>query len=111
MTSLEFEGEVNKSRSIFQLDPDASLAFISTELAKKLKINKITEIEPKEIEVACGTRYTVSPAAIVEFRLDKVPHVTFTETFHLLPGNLAVIILGSPFLLDEGVLIEILKFE
>ena len=103
---LELHGSILNKNMIFQLDPGASLSFISENEIQSLGIKPIPLTDTKSVEVASGDIYKINKCVDLEFSIHKIPHKTFTEKFYIIPGKLSVILLGSTFLLNEEVQID-----
>lgn len=97
-TTLEFSGKIKETPIALVVDPGATTAFISAGEAKRLGVTKKKLERPGMTQVASGEQLKVVEETTITFTFDRIKSQTFTEKFHIIPGDLQVLLLGGTFL-------------
>ncbi|MEG0619337.1 MAG: reverse transcriptase domain-containing protein [Bacilli bacterium] len=103
---IELFGKIQNNRYKFLIDPGATRSFISKELMKDLNIKTTNLLSSEMTQIATGQIIPITKQTKINFELEKIPGKTFDQTFYIIEGDLAVILLGEPFLITEEVNID-----
>lgn len=69
---------------------------MSEKTLERLGIRSREESEVHSVQGPFGEPITITQVVNVQFEIVGIKNVTFYETFHIVPGNLEVALLGEP---------------
>ncbi|KAG0428306.1 hypothetical protein DMUE_5837, partial [Dictyocoela muelleri] len=89
------------------IDTGACDNFVSESLSEGLNIETKVLTTPREIELADGSKRTISKETSISFQLFGDTNTTYTSKFLILPRTATTMILGMPFLSENKCVINL----
>ncbi|MGL5707258.1 MAG: reverse transcriptase domain-containing protein [Aeromonas sp.] len=106
INGLEFTGLINDFHVVFLIDPGATKSFISEKVVKEIGVKSTQLKDPENIQIASGQIEIVTSKVETWISLDKIPDNKFKVELYIISGDLPVVLLGEPFLIQEEVCID-----
>lgn len=99
---IKLQGKINSIEVVFFLDTAARRNYMSKNLTRKLNLNIAKANDECKIELADGSSINTQGTVKCNITLDEFPSYTFKEEFTILKSQLKNILLGAPFLNNQG---------
>ncbi|MEG0362118.1 MAG: reverse transcriptase domain-containing protein [Longicatena sp.] len=103
---IELRGEMNQTEITFLIDPGATKSYISEKMVSKLKLDIIKLEKIEKTQIASGNTCEIKEKTVQTFKITVIPSIEYCENFFVIEGDLPYILLGEPFLIKQGVIID-----
>lgn len=106
ITEIKLDGKIGSQKISFILDTGARRNYISKKLATNCNLKWEKHDAQLDIQLANGTISAAQGVIKARIQLNDFPAFTFDETLVVLESSLDEVLLGIPFLNNQGVLID-----
>jgi ribonuclease HI len=106
LEEIRLEGQINNKPIETLLDTGARNNYMSKELAENLNLEIKDTTDNRTVELGNGSNTNIIGTVECKLKLNKFSNYVFSEQFHVINSTLSEILLGSPFLNRNDILID-----